>query len=42
MRKIEGKLLSEALRRIVERTPMITDWRKASNGKVVRFFIWKA
>lgn len=42
MRKIEGKPLREALRRIVERTPMITDWRKASNGKVVRFFNWRA
>ena len=38
MRKIEGKPLREALRRIVERTPMISDWRKASNGMVVRFF----
>lgn len=39
---IEGRPLCGALRRIVERTPMITDWRKASNGKVVRFFNWRA
>ena len=39
---IEGWPLRDALRRIIERTPMITDWRKASNGKVVRFFNWRA
>lgn len=39
---IEGWPLCEALRRIVERKPMISDWRKASNGKVVRFFNWRA
>ena len=39
---IKGWILCEALRRIVERTPMISDWRKASNGKVVRFFNWRA
>ena len=39
---IEGWPLCEALWRIVERRPMISDWRKASNGKVVRFFNWRA
>lgn len=36
----KGWPLREALRRIVERTPCITDWRRASDGRMVRFFNW--
>lgn len=38
--EIKGCPLREALRRIVERTPCITDWRRANDGRMVRFFNW--
>lgn len=38
---IRGKMLRDALRRAVERRPMASDWRKATNGRVVRFVDWR-
>lgn len=35
--QIEGDALREALLRIVERTPKVSDYRKASDGRLVRF-----
>ena len=42
MKMIEGWPLVEALRRIRERRPFISIWRKASNVRLVRFFNWGA
>lgn len=40
--KIEGLRLCEALRRIIERRPVMSDWRKLADGRVVRFVSWRA
>lgn len=34
--------LLAALRRILERTPYISDFRKLPNGRIVRFIDWGA
>ena len=35
--QIEGDALREALLRMIERTPKASDFRKASDGRLVRF-----
>ena len=37
---ITQEQIRAALRHKAERTPYITDYRKASDGRVVRFFAW--
>ena len=37
LRMIAGGALREALLRIAARTPFVSEWRKASDGRLVRF-----
>ena len=40
VKTINGKSLMEALRNIAAKNLCRSDWRKASNGRLVRFVKW--